>query len=183
MHTGICTGLVVTGNVNLEKGTHGVLGDTINVAFRLSSLAKPGEIIVDTGTYRRAAGHFNFDTLEPATVNGKTEPVRIFRVISPKEKPTKTHRLSGMRSELIGRKVEMAQLQGSHIQFETGERGRVLHRRRCRHREKQAHRRVHGCIRHQGDSVKGGTLLSLQPEHPLLSPHQSPEPGMADSRG
>ena len=34
MHTGICTGLVVTGDVNLEKGTHGVLGDTINTASR-----------------------------------------------------------------------------------------------------------------------------------------------------
>ena len=28
MHTGICTGLVVTGDVNQEKGTHGVLGYT-----------------------------------------------------------------------------------------------------------------------------------------------------------
>ena len=37
MHTGINTGLVVTGDVNLEKGTHGVAGDTINVASRLSS--------------------------------------------------------------------------------------------------------------------------------------------------
>jgi hypothetical protein len=42
MHTGINTGLVVTGEVNLEKGTHGVAGDTINVAARLSSLAKAG---------------------------------------------------------------------------------------------------------------------------------------------
>jgi class 3 adenylate cyclase len=40
MHTGINTGLVVTGEVNLEKGTHGVAGDTINLAARLSSLAK-----------------------------------------------------------------------------------------------------------------------------------------------
>jgi class 3 adenylate cyclase/tetratricopeptide (TPR) repeat protein len=111
MHTGICTGLVVTGDINLEKGTHGVLGDTINVAFRLSALAKPGEIIVDTDTYHRAVGHFNFDTQGPTTVNGRTEPVKTFRVVSSKEKPTKTHRLSGMRSELIGRKVEMAQLQ------------------------------------------------------------------------
>jgi class 3 adenylate cyclase len=35
MHTGINTGLVVTGEMSLEKGTHGVAGDTINVAFRL----------------------------------------------------------------------------------------------------------------------------------------------------
>ena len=41
MHTGICTGLVVTGEMNLEKGTPGVLGDTINTASRLTSLAKP----------------------------------------------------------------------------------------------------------------------------------------------
>ena len=31
MHSGINTGLVVTGEVNLEKGTHGIAGDTIPV--------------------------------------------------------------------------------------------------------------------------------------------------------
>ncbi|MGO9138558.1 MAG: adenylate/guanylate cyclase domain-containing protein, partial [Syntrophales bacterium] len=120
MHTGVCTGLVVTGDINLEKGTHGVLGDTVNVAFRLSSLAKSGEIVVDTDTYRRAAGHFNFEALEPATVSGRAKPVRIFRVVSSKEKPTKTHRLSGMRSELIGRKAEMAQLQEAVYNLKLG---------------------------------------------------------------
>ena len=40
MHTGINTGLVVTGEVDMEKGTHGVAGDTINLAARLSSLAR-----------------------------------------------------------------------------------------------------------------------------------------------
>jgi len=34
MHTGINTGLVVTGQVDQEGGTTGVLGDTINVASR-----------------------------------------------------------------------------------------------------------------------------------------------------
>jgi len=40
MHSGINTGLVVTGELNLEKGIHGVAGDTINVAARMSSVAK-----------------------------------------------------------------------------------------------------------------------------------------------
>jgi len=111
MHTGICTGLVVTGEVNLEKGTHGVLGDTINMASRFSGLAKPNEIVVSPDTYHQSEGYFTFKPLEPTTVKGKTEPVRLYKVLSPKEKPTKTHRLSGMRAELIGRKVEMAQLQ------------------------------------------------------------------------
>lgn len=38
MHTGINTGLVVTGEVDMEKGTHGVAGDTINLASRLQTI-------------------------------------------------------------------------------------------------------------------------------------------------
>lgn len=111
MHTGICTGLVVTGEVNLEKGTHGVLGDTINTAARLSGLAKSGEIVIGPDTYHQAEGYFNFEPMEPTTVKGKAEPIKPYKVLSPKEDPTKTHRLSGLRAALIGRKVEMAQLQ------------------------------------------------------------------------
>jgi class 3 adenylate cyclase len=40
MHTGINTGLVVTGEIDIEKGTHGVAGDTVNLASRLQGLAK-----------------------------------------------------------------------------------------------------------------------------------------------
>ena len=110
MHTGINTGLVVTGGVTTEKGPLGVTGDTVNVASRLSGLAKPGEILVGEDTYRQAEGLFNFAPLTPVSVKGKAEPIRACRVLSAKEEPTKTHRLSGLRSELIGRKVEMSQL-------------------------------------------------------------------------
>jgi len=111
MHTGINTGLVVTGEVTMEKGTLGITGDTVNVASRLSGLAKPGEILVGEDTYRQAEGLFNFTPLTPVSVKGKAEPIRACRVLSPKEEPTKTHRLSGLRSELTGRKVEMSHLQ------------------------------------------------------------------------
>jgi class 3 adenylate cyclase/tetratricopeptide (TPR) repeat protein len=110
MHTGINTGLVVTGEVTIEKGPLGVTGDTVNVASRLSGLAKPGEILVGEDTYRQAEGLFKFAPLTPVSIKGKAEPIRVCRVLSPKEEPTKTHRLSGLRSELIGRKVEMSQL-------------------------------------------------------------------------
>jgi len=107
MHTGINTGLVVTGEVDIEKGTHGVAGDTINLAFRLSSLAKKDEILVSQDTYRQTEGHFIFEALEPTTVKGKAEPIQIYRFLSPKEKPITVHRLSGLRAELIGRKAEV----------------------------------------------------------------------------
>ena len=120
MHTGICTGLVITGEVNLEKGTHGVLGDTINVASRLSGLAKSGEIVTSPDTYHQAEGYFTFEPMESTTVKGKAEPIKPYRVLSPKEDPTKTHRLSGMRADLIGRKVEMAQLQEAVTNLKQG---------------------------------------------------------------
>jgi len=110
MHTGICTGLVVTGGVDAGKGSTGVTGDTVNMACRLSGMGKAGEILVGPCTYRMAEGYFDFEELESTRVEGKTEPVRIYQVLSRKDQPSKIHRLSGLRSELIGRNAEMAQL-------------------------------------------------------------------------
>jgi class 3 adenylate cyclase len=110
MHSGINTGLVVTGEVDVERGTHGVAGDTINVASRLSHLAQAGEILVDADTFRQSEGHFNFKSLGPTKIKGKTEPVHPYKVSSPKDKPITIHRLSGVRADLVGRQVELNEL-------------------------------------------------------------------------
>jgi len=110
MHTGINTGLVVAKEIDFEKGTHGVLGDTINIASRISGLAKTDEIIVGADTYLHAEDYFEFKKKKTVKVKGKEEHIQTYKVLSPKEASSKTHRLSGLRSELIGRKVEMAQL-------------------------------------------------------------------------
>jgi len=110
MHSGINTGLVVTGEVNLDQGTHGLTGDAINTASRLQGLARAGEILVGYETYRQAEGFFKFEEWKAQKVKGKETPVIVYRMISPMDKPVTVHRLSGMRAELIGRKAEMAQL-------------------------------------------------------------------------
>jgi class 3 adenylate cyclase/tetratricopeptide (TPR) repeat protein len=125
MHSGINTGLVITGAVDMEKGTHGVAGDTINLASRLGSLAKAGEILVSADTHRLAEGHYAFESLEPTRVKGKTEPVQVHKVLSPKERPTTVRRLSGLRADLIGRRVEMAQLGEAVEQLREGK-GRIF---------------------------------------------------------
>jgi class 3 adenylate cyclase/tetratricopeptide (TPR) repeat protein len=111
MHTGINTGLVVTGEVDLERGTHGIAGDTINVASRLSNLANPGEILIDADTCLQAEGYFECEFLEATTVKGKADPILVHNVLSQREKPVTTRRLSGLRADLIGRKAELAHLQ------------------------------------------------------------------------
>jgi len=110
MHTGINTGLVVTGEVDMQRGTHGIAGDTINLAARLSSLAKPGEILVNVDTCRQIEGHFTCEYIETTAVKGKADPVQVHKVLSQRDKPVTIHRLSGLRADLVGRNVEMAEL-------------------------------------------------------------------------
>ena len=110
MHSGINTGLVVTGDIDLEKGTHGVAGDTINVAARLSSVGMADDILVGPDTFYQAEGYFDFKEMAPSTVKGKSKPIRTYKVIAQKEQPIKVHRLHGFQADLIGRRVEMNQL-------------------------------------------------------------------------
>ena len=110
MHTGINTGLVVTGELNVEKGTHGVAGDTLAVAARLSDLGRSDEILVGPDTYRQAEGYFDFEKLEVRELKGRSDPVPVYKVIAPKDRPVKIHGLRGLKAGLIGRKVEMSQL-------------------------------------------------------------------------
>lgn len=106
MHTGINTGLAITGDVNFDKGTHGTAGASLNLAARLCSLAKPGDILFESETYRRAIGYFNFDTLEPARLKGVAAPIQVYKIISRIDLPKKIHRFHGLRADLIGRNPE-----------------------------------------------------------------------------
>ncbi|UCF90222.1 MAG: AAA family ATPase [Desulfobacterales bacterium] len=107
MHTGINTGLVVTGEVKFARGTHGVAGAAVNLAARLSSLGQAGDILVGLETYQQARGYFDFEALTPVRVKGKTEPLRVFRVTARAARPKKIHRFHGLRAALIGRKLEI----------------------------------------------------------------------------
>jgi tetratricopeptide (TPR) repeat protein len=123
MHTGINTGLVVSGQVDQDGGTPGVLGDTINLASRLSDLAKTGEILVGSLTYQLGGGHFVFERLEPAQVKGKAGAVQVYKLLSTKEKPLTLHRTFGLRADLVGRKAELGQLQEAVQRLRQGKGG------------------------------------------------------------
>ncbi len=111
MHSGINTGLVVIEGVNQQRGEHGALGDTINVAARLLQWAKADQIIIGAETQRQAEGFFLFEQMPPLMVKGKQAPLSAYRVLSAREEPHKVHRLSGVRSRMVGRDTEMSLLQ------------------------------------------------------------------------
>ena len=107
-HSGIATGLVVTGEINLEKGVHGVAGDTVNLASRLASLAKPGEILVGESTYLRGKGAFLFERLQSASLKGKAEPVTPYRLVEGEAGTARRLAPWAISSPLVGRTAEVA---------------------------------------------------------------------------
>jgi class 3 adenylate cyclase/tetratricopeptide (TPR) repeat protein len=110
MHIGINTGLAVTGKLVYAKAAHHIAGDTVNVASRLCTLAQAGETLVGQTTYVLTEGFFSYGSPEVVTVKGKTKPVEVYKLLSPKELPGKRHRLYGRRAAMIGRQEEMAVL-------------------------------------------------------------------------
>lgn len=113
MHIGINTGLVVTGEVNVEKGTHGLTGDAINLASRLEGIAKAGEIVVGPDTYHQTVSWFKYEDLEPTKVKGKADPVAVYKLVSVLDQQVVARRSQGVWAELIGREEEMDMLMGA----------------------------------------------------------------------
>jgi len=108
MHSGINTGLVVTGAVDVQKGTHGITGDPVNLASRLEALAPKGEILVGENTFRLAEGYFIFERLEPQRVKGKNATINAYRVIATSTRRTRFDvRIEGGLTPLVGRETEL----------------------------------------------------------------------------
>ena len=80
MHTGMNTGIVVAGELDIRKGTEKVLGDTINVAARLGGVAGENEIVIGKTTYFHIARFYDCEKLPPAKVKGKRERVEAYRI-------------------------------------------------------------------------------------------------------
>jgi class 3 adenylate cyclase len=109
MHTGINTGIVVTGEVDIKKGTHDVSGDTINLASRLSTLASPGSILLTKTTYKRVSQYFEFEPRGKLKVKGKEKPLEVYELKGKRYVP----QLGLGRviySELVGRDNELNKL-------------------------------------------------------------------------
>ncbi len=70
---------VVTGEVAITIGkvSEGmVIGDTVNAASRVQSVAPPGSVLVDEATWRSSAGAIAFSEFGELNLKGKEEPVR-----------------------------------------------------------------------------------------------------------
>ncbi|MEB3885145.1 adenylate/guanylate cyclase domain-containing protein [Lyngbya sp. CCY1209] len=79
---GISSGEVVVGNIGSPHHVdYTAIGDQVNVASRLQSLAKGGQILAGRSIYDATRHHFNFREVGIVKVKGKKNKIEVFEVL------------------------------------------------------------------------------------------------------
>ncbi len=78
---GIHCGRAIVGNIGCDvRMDYTAIGDTVNTAERLESIAKRGQVLISEEMYERVKEHFHGEFLGEHTLKGKQEKIRVFLV-------------------------------------------------------------------------------------------------------
>lgn len=81
---GINSGEMISGNIgsaNLRRLDYTVIGDTVNTAQRLQSIAKDGQILISEESYKRVKDSFHCEKIGDIPLKHKEKPVVIYEVL------------------------------------------------------------------------------------------------------
>ncbi|MDE2603671.1 MAG: AAA family ATPase, partial [Bradyrhizobium sp.] len=107
-HIGIASGEVVAGTLSRgEAHDYTVLGESVNLAARLVSLAGANETLLSEGVYRALSEQALCEALGETEVKGFDAPVRIWRLVGLSTEPSAAH-----RSVFVGRVAELEHFRG-----------------------------------------------------------------------
>lgn len=120
---------VLTGNAAVEVGAEGegmVLGDTVNTASRLQSLAEPGTVLVDDVTRRATEAAIAYEDGGSHDVKGREQPVRAWIALRVVAGVGGARRTAGLEAPFVGRDRELARIVESFDQTVEQRRARLL---------------------------------------------------------
>jgi class 3 adenylate cyclase/tetratricopeptide (TPR) repeat protein len=102
---------VLTGRAAVEVGVEGegmVLGDTVNTASRLQSLAAPGTVLVDDVTQRASEAAIVYEDAGTHEVKGREQPVHAWTALRVVAGTGGHRRREGLEAPFVGRERELA---------------------------------------------------------------------------
>ncbi len=120
---------VLTGHAAVELRAEGegmVLGDTVNTASRLQSLAEPGTVLVDEVTRRASEASIAYEDAGVHPVKGREQPVHAWTALRVVAGTGGARRVAGLESPLVGRDRELALIVDSFEQTASDGRARLV---------------------------------------------------------
>jgi class 3 adenylate cyclase/tetratricopeptide (TPR) repeat protein len=108
LRVGLNTGEVLAGAMGDD---YTVVGDTVNVASRLQTAARPGSVTVGERTMRATREAVEYEELEPLDLKGKSEPVPAWEAVCLIAEQALRRAAPGRESPLVGRDYEIATLE------------------------------------------------------------------------
>jgi class 3 adenylate cyclase/tetratricopeptide (TPR) repeat protein len=101
---------VLTGSAAVEVGAEGegmVLGDTVNTASRLQSIAQPGMVLVDDVTRRASEASIAYEDAGEHFVKGREQPVHAWTALRVVAGAGGRRRSAGLEPPFVGRDHEL----------------------------------------------------------------------------
>ena len=101
---------VLTGSAAVEIGAEAegmVIGDTVNTASRLQSIAAPGTVLVDDVTRRASEAAIAYEDAGTHQVKGRDQPVHAWKALRVVAGAGGARRSAGLEAPLAGRDREL----------------------------------------------------------------------------
>lgn len=106
---GIAKGIARTGTYGgRTRRTYGALGEAVNLSARLMQAATPGQILVSLGAYQEIASDYNWETLPPIHVKGKSGGVAVYALLNRQPPSKRRKRTAEGDVSMVGREQELA---------------------------------------------------------------------------